>query len=196
MSRRAELRKCDRCGCEFHPHTGRPSNKWCSDKCYHQSRRINTSCVVCGKEFYYIASRKNPKKYCSRKCYAASEEHPANFKGEKHITKRGYVYVYCPEHPSVQGNPYKRVAEHRLVMEKFLGRELHLWEVIHHKNGEKGDNQIENLELWVKRGHPGGSRVDIVYAKEISTLRAENTELRQRIAQLDFKLASFKEAEV
>jgi hypothetical protein len=69
----------------------------------------------------------------------------------RRMTSGGYVWVYCPKHPFAGIGGY--VAEHRLVMEKVLGRTLRTDEYVHHKNGIKSDNTIENLQLTNAREH-------------------------------------------
>lgn len=71
-----------------------------------------------------------------------------NWKGGRKI-KEGYALLWKPDYPTTQRNGY--VFEHRWAMSKYLGRLLNKNEIVHHINGNKLDNRIENLELF-KRG--------------------------------------------
>ncbi len=73
------------------------------------------------------------------------------WKGGRNIGSDGYVMVYCPEHPNSIGGNY--VAEHRLVMEKKIGRYLSSNEIVHHLNGIRDDNRTENLEIVDRSKH-------------------------------------------
>ena len=77
----------------------------------------------------------------------------------KHKNSQGYVLVKVPDHP----NSFKRgwVLEHVYVMSEHLGRPLVKGENVHHKNGIRHDNRIENLELWAS-SQPSGQRVEDV----------------------------------
>lgn len=79
--------------------------------------------------------------------------------------KQGYKMLLLKDHPNAAKNGY--VMEHIVVMSSHLGRPLLKPETVHHKNGIRDDNRIENLELWTKN-HPPGQRVEdkIKWCKE------------------------------
>ncbi len=68
------------------------------------------------------------------------------WKGGRVKNSKGYILIYKPNHPYPHIRKY--VYEHRLVMEKHLGRYLTKKEVVHHINGIVNDNRIENLMLF------------------------------------------------
>jgi hypothetical protein len=81
-----------------------------------------------------------------RKFPQFSGKNNVNWNGGRPVTESGYVLFYCPDHPKPKFGSY--VYEHRLVMEKHLGRYLKPSEIVHHKNQIKTDNRVENLQLF------------------------------------------------
>lgn len=109
-------------------------------------------------------------------------------------TYKGYARVSVPKddfyRPMANNNGYCQ--EHRLVMAQSLGRYLQPWELVHHKNGIKNDNRIENLELtMVGQHHPGHSEgYRDGYTKGLSDGRVKRIqELEQRVTMLEAELA-------
>ena len=135
-------------------------------------KKNQNNCRWCKKPL-----NKYQKFYCSRQCmivYQGKIMKP--FKGKHHTKKskekmrkthlgkllrksgqrindgHGYIFIFKPNHPYANGIGYVR--EHRLIMEKHLGRYLKPTEIVHHVNEIKNDNRLENLMLFqTKKKH-------------------------------------------
>lgn len=90
-----------------------------------------------------------------------SGENHGNWKGGR-VVQNGYYMVYCPEHPKAMSG---YVYEHRLVMERHLGRYLKKDEIVHHKNRNKQDNRLENLEVLTPAEHNRVHRKELIESR-------------------------------
>lgn len=126
-------------------------------------------CKICKKTFRkpYNCSVKewvNTRKYCSNQCRIEFTKTLRTSKG--YLGKNGYIYLSM-------GTGIK-VLQHRYVVEQYIGRKLFNCEHIHHKNGIKTDNRIENLQILSIQEHnkihyPKGSKFGINSEKRIKS---------------------------
>jgi len=116
-------------------------------------------CEVCGKERWKHIDKKRPGRTKCRLCFLIGAANP-HWNGGIYHKPTGYKLILLSEgdffYPMTTKHNLRKsryVPEHRLIMAKSLGRCLHTWEEVHHKNGIRDDNRIENLELSSKGNH-------------------------------------------
>lgn len=148
---------CVMCGAPFQEY---PSiahrRKVCSKKCQYALKKKLAEevrkCAWCGKDF--TTSRYQPNQHCSKSCGMHTRTAKiSDMAGWKLQHRTGYVIT------SIKG---RTVMQHRIVMEQHLGRELKDYETVHHRNGVRSDNRIENLELWIVRQHAGQRPEEVI----------------------------------
>lgn len=157
--------KCLTCSSFFRSRNSDP--KYCSVACKIVGITADKTCFCaeCSKEFQRPHGKR--RVYCSRNCAmkARNAGKKAIYTELKTKPDKGWINNAGYIATKIDG---KHKLQHRLVMEQHLGRKLESNERVHHKNGIRDDNRIENLELWMPAGRskkdPAGVRaVDAAY---------------------------------
>lgn len=148
---------CPTCGVEYIARSGRQI--YCKPSCNTRRPCKETSCINPQCDKVATNGRACPK--CASRFYHYGTYNPEPRKvGKKKVDRSGYIAIRFPEHPNANKTGY--VYEHRLVMSDHLGRPLTKQENVHHVNGDRKDNRLDNLELWVKPQTPGQRVEDLV----------------------------------
>lgn len=144
---------------------------------FHRAWHVRCSCgvekVVSGNCLRQRADRSTKSCGCLRRERSSelskrTGPESRGWKGGLSTTRDGYVR--CSRIRLPDGTEALRYFQHRALMENHLGRRLLPGENVHHRNGKRDDNRLENLELWVKF-QPAGQRVEDVVAHAKAILR-------------------------
>lgn len=144
------------------------------------------ACIDCGKERWVRLEKGQPRDI---RCFICGSHNrlDGRYKGGRRVNKYGYISIRLRPNDFFypMANKYEWVYEHRLIMAKHLCRCLLPWEIVHHKNGLKQDNRIQNLELLA------GSKyhlIDMATKRQISRLEKEITEQAKEIKLLQWQI--------
>lgn len=128
---------------------------------------MNT-CKICNHEFM---PKRKEQVFCSAICRQRNNAKGRN--GQKtgpqskqykmRFTKDGYLRSYAGKHPYANGR--KEIHVHVMLMELHIGRALNSNECVHHKNGNKTDNRLENLELMAHGEHSRSHGMELSKAR-------------------------------
>lgn len=132
---------CENCGKEYAKKYG--TQRACSVACGNRLKEVRKEvvCKACGETFIRPHG-KTKRQFCSRSCAMTDRVREGQLmrpQGSTAPHSSGYILEKVGK---------KWIMQHRLVMERILGRYLDPKERVHHKNGVRSDNRPENLELW------------------------------------------------
>ena len=127
-----------------------------------ENQRIINKCIICNnfcKPQPPSRIKKGKGKTCSKECayknlssIQKKINNSGRFKYEKGWIYSGkYKKIKVPNHPYVDRDGY--LLEHRFIMEQYLGRYLHPEEIIHHKDRNTLNNNIDNLQILTRSEH-------------------------------------------
>ena len=116
------------------------------------------TCLICKREY---SAWRNRSKYCSRTCFNEfNKNNPIFKKGTENPFWKGGIHRRKIGSIRKQPSGYieiwtgsKWIGEHRLKMEKKIGRKLLYTEHVHHKNGIRNDNRLKNLVVLTSATH-------------------------------------------
>ena len=117
-------------------------------KSINNKNQVILECINCKKHFSIRRSRLGVRKFCSRDC------------------DKNNRFVHKGDYKRISLGKGKYIYEHRHIMEQHINRKLLTSELVHHINGNKRDNRIENLAITDRRSHPI-THYKVSFAKEV-----------------------------
>ncbi len=160
------------------------------------------ACEDCGGMRWVWFRREEPESTRCRQCSYKLQRGPLNKRWVGRMsTDEHYILVWLDENDFFfpMTNKKRYVLEHRLIMAHHLGRCLHLWETVHHKNGIKDDNRLENLELSSRSSHSIAHHKGYKdgYRKGLNDGRpAKIKQLEERVSQLETRITMLEAEKV